>query len=206
MAGITGKTWQDGFQGPQIMAADLQKIDEGVKRAIEDATLAVANAIPVGSILPFAGSMNPSGWVICDGRSLQRTQYPLLYQMIGVTYGAPNSSQFNVPDLRGRFIYGKGSGGLSQTLGGRGGAETHTITEEEMPSHWHRFPGESYTMTWAKNTIDVISDATMRVGGQDGTKLGTQQAANYGTSPVGGGRAHNNMPPYIVLNYIIRAI
>lgn len=154
---------------------------------------------PVGMITPFAGSSAPTGWLLCYGQTVSRTAYAGLFAVIGSTYGAGDgSTTFNVPDLRGRFPLGKDNMGGSaasriintagSNLGGNAGTETHTLTVSEMPVHDHG--------------INVSAGYTSSTG------LITQSSnGSYGTKDTnneGGGGAHNNMPPYMTLNYLIK--
>lgn len=104
--------------------------------------------LPSGTVLPYAGSSAPSGWLLCDGSAVSRTTYARLFAVIGTTFGAGDgSTTFNLPDTRGRSVLGAGSGtGLtSRALGATGGAETHTLTEDEMPSHTHTQDAHTHT-------------------------------------------------------------
>lgn len=78
-------------------------------------------------------------WLLCDGRTLDRSKYAALFDVIGTSFGAPSSSTFNLPDFRGRVMAAVGSGaGLSvRTLGNATGAEAHTLSAGEMPTHSH---------------------------------------------------------------------
>jgi microcystin-dependent protein len=97
------------------------------------------DSTPVGSIMPYAGSIAPNGWLLCDGSSHSRTEYGDLFSVLQTTYGSLNTSSFNVPDMRGRTIIGVGTGpGLTtRPLGVKDGEERHTLTLNEMPSHSH---------------------------------------------------------------------
>jgi microcystin-dependent protein len=79
------------------------------------------------------------GWLKCDGRSLPRSSYPALFAAIGTSFGSIDSNSFNLPDCRGRVLgtIGQGSSLTNRTLGSNVGAETHTLTIGEMPSHNH---------------------------------------------------------------------
>lgn len=160
--------------------------------------------VPVGTILPFAGASAPSSWIFCYGQAISRATYADLFAIIGTTYGSGDgSTTFNVPDMRGNMILGKDNmGGSSRnrvvdadadTLGGQDGEENHTLTTSELPPHSH--------------SADVRSAG----GPNSGTFFAGFNSANISnsigspsTDNTGSGSAHNNMPPYIVFNYIIR--
>jgi microcystin-dependent protein len=98
------------------------------------------NIIPPGTILMFGGAAAPAGWLLCNGSAVSRTTYSLLFTAIGTTYGAGDgSTTFTLPDLRGRVAVGSGTGPslTARTVGNSGGAETHTLSTPEIPSHTH---------------------------------------------------------------------
>ena len=109
-----------------------------------------------GIIQMFAGATAPDGWLICDGSAVSRTTYATLFAAIGTTWGAGNgSTTFNLPDLRGRAPIGAGTGSslTARTLGGKGGAETVKLTDDQsgLPAHTHGFtnpkiPNHVHTM------------------------------------------------------------
>lgn len=110
----------------------------------EDETLLIPSTsgtlIPSGSLIMFAGTTAPTGYLVCDGTAISRSTYSDLFGVIGTTYGAGNgTTTFNLPDLRGRHPLGAGTGvGLTaRSLGGQGGAETVTLDPTMMPSHTH---------------------------------------------------------------------
>ena len=109
---------------------------------------------PTGGIMPFAGTSagTPSGFLLCHGQAVSRSTYSGLFSVITSIYGdGDGSSTFNLPDLRGRVVAGQDDMGGSSanrltgqtggvdgdTLGGSGGAETHTLTEAQLASHSH---------------------------------------------------------------------
>ena len=115
-------------------------------RAGTDATRAVtpaalADAVPTGTIIDFAGPRVPAGWLLCDGRAVSRTTYARLWTAIGDWWGAGDgSTTFHLPDLRRHVRMGSGgtaSATIGNTVGWRAGSETHTLTAAEMPSHTH---------------------------------------------------------------------
>lgn len=144
-----------------------------------------------GEVKMIATPTPPAGWLLCQGQSLLRTQYPRLFAALGTTYGAADSTHFNLPDMRGRVAVGRDA---SQTefdvLGEAGGAKTHTLTTAEMPSHTHK-TGISTTLAFGA------------AGGGYSAVVGFAQN-NADTSPAGSGAAHNNLQPYLTLNYIIK--
>jgi microcystin-dependent protein len=108
--------------------------------------------VPTGTVLPFAGPTAPTGFLLCDGSAVSRTTYSALFGIISTTHGAGNgSTTFNVPDYRGRSLFGKddmggvaanrvtsaGSGVNGAGLGATGGAETVTLSLGQMPQHAH---------------------------------------------------------------------
>ena len=176
----------------------VQNLADTIKKALT----------PVGTISAFAGSSAPTGWVLCDGRTLNRTTYSALFAVLGIAFntGGEAATDFRLPDLRGRVVVGMDSmstlqgsadrvvGAWADSLGGAAGAETHTLTNSEMPSHNHTSPTASTTI--------IISSAVataQSLGGAGGT------AVNYAaaTANTGGGAAHNNIQPSIALTAII---
>ena len=96
--------------------------------------------LPTGTIVQYAGLYAPTGWLLCQGASVSKTDYPDLYSLLGTTYGAGDSNNFVLPDLRGRIPLGMGSlngSGTNYSLANKNGSETHTLTTSEMPSHNH---------------------------------------------------------------------
>lgn len=157
--------------------------------------------IPVGAVMPFAGSSEPSGWLLCAGQAVSRTTYAALFAVIGGTYGVGDgSTTFNLPDLRGRAVFGKddmggsaasritsASGITGTTLGSAGGTQTHTLTSGEMPAHTHTIPASvDFGAVPCFNYLSGIGETSVT------------------SSSVGGGGAHQNMPPAMIMNYIIR--
>lgn len=161
-------------------------------------------AIPEGVVVPFAGSTAPTGFLLCNGAAISRTTYASLFALIGTTYGVGDgSTTFNVPDLGGRVVAGVGSrltsgasGVDGATLGASGGAETHVLTEAQMPSHAH---GPAAGRTDIIQRIGVGNEFS-----NDGT--GSQDwNPDPLTGETGGDAAHNNTQPTLIMNYIIRA-
>lgn len=153
---------------------------------------------PVGTVMPTALSNAPVGWLLCYGQAISRTAYATLFNAIGTTYGAGDgSTTFNLPDVRGRVIAGKDNMGgtaagrltlavAGSTLGASGGAQTHTLSAGEMPSHSH---GLNMTLGGASGgEVNIVN------GGGSSTNTGG----------AGSGAAHNNVQPTIIFNCMIK--
>ena len=200
-----------------------------------------------GSIVMFAGSTAPQGWLLCDGSAVSRSTYSALFDIIGTDYGAGDeSTTFNVPDLTGRVAIGSSPNYPSAS---RGGEEAHVLTEQEIPSHSHvvgqhghgnsftfSTPSLSHTVTQAvfkynapgttaNSGNSTTSGSTYNLAGTTNTnatrstnaEVSDHDAANctmsgsitdcseFNTESSGIDEQHDNMQPYITLNYIIYA-
>jgi microcystin-dependent protein len=152
-------------------------------------SLNLENLVPPGTVTQFAGATAPTGYLLCQGQSLSTTTFGNLFNVIGYTYGGSGSS-FSLPNLQNRVPVGKGPDAEFDVLGETGGAKTHTLTIAEMPSHNHSTSIIAKAFTSA---LDGLSGGTVNNNTQ-----------SYPSSSTGGGGAHNNLQPYIVLNYIIK--
>jgi len=177
---------------------------------------------PTGSVSPFAGSVAPPEWLLCDGSAVDRTLYSQLFAVISTTYGAGDgSTTFNLPDLRGRTVIGSGQGsGLSDRLLGQTvGAETHTLSNSEMPSHSHGGVTGTENQAHVHEEVAVANpnlggpghrltfdgDVTGAFGYPTGCTTGAELSNHNHNIPAEGGNSpHNNMQPSITLNYIIK--
>lgn len=152
-------------------------------------------SLPIGTIIEYSGGSNdlPTGYMLCDGSAISRTTYSQLFNIIGTTYGSGDgSTTFNLPNLKGRVAVGFDSSDSDfDTLGESGGEKTHTLTIDEMPAHNHNTDKYYNTGIGANNFYG--SNAT-----------GNHYTNPNGMSNAGGGQAHNNLQPYLVVNYIIK--
>lgn len=165
-----------------------------------------------GLISMFAGALVPSGWFMCDGAALSRSTYADLFAVIGTMYGNGNgSSTFNLPNLKGRIPVHRDTGQTEfNSLGKVGGSKTHTLTVNEMPTHSHSVndPGHLHPQHVTAGSggsavrVDYIGDATGWPYPQ-GTSTGSSKTG-ISLANTGSGGSHNNLQPYVVINYIIK--
>lgn len=156
-----------------------------------------ATVEPVGIVSDFAGATAPTGWLLCDGAAVSRTTYAALFAVIGTTYGTGNgSSTFNVPNAKGRVSVARDAAQSEfDALGETGGAKDHTLTIAEMPNHAH----DQYVTAATGPGPGIRTSYT-----GDASSQGYPQGITTGNN--GGGGAHNNLQPYLVLNRIIKAL
>lgn len=166
--------------------------------------------VPAGTIVQSAAINTPDGWLTCNGALLNKIAYSDLFAAIGNLYGgAPTDLSFNLPDMLGRVGVGAiGAGlrpGLSERLmGTSGGAETHTLTTSEMPSHSHGVSDPGHT-----HSIPIRSEGFADIGPDDDVSQGSGYNTGSSTTGItignaGGGNSHNNMQPFLVIRYLIK--
>jgi len=161
----------------------------------------------VGEIRLCGFSFAPVGWFLCEGQLLPISQYLALFQLLGTTYGGDGVTTFGLPDLRSRLPVGVGQGpGLTpRNEGDQGGSETVALTINQLPNHTHpavcTTNGGNQTdpagHLWARQVSGVT--AAYQTAAPD-TNL-----AGAAVGSTGSGAAHNNLQPYLAMNYIIAA-
>ena len=159
----------------------------------------------IGEIRMFAGSLNflPSGWMLCNGASLQIAQYSVLFAVIGNYFGG-NSVTFNLPDLRDRTPLGTGTSAFGDTypIGEADGAATVALQISNLPMHAHTVMGSTDPATVWSPTNGVLAAGTSgALPYRTTTANTTMNSATIGVA--GGMAAHNNLQPYVALNFII---
>lgn len=166
--------------------AEINKVTDDNMNEIKDT---INTNTPVGVISLFSGTTAPNGWLICDGSAVSRTTYANLFSVIGTTYGTGDgSTTFNIPDLQGRVPVGyKSTDASFDTIGETGGEKSHQLTHDELPTIRY-FKGDIDSYDWG-NALNV----SLPAGNVYGLKY----------PYVGHNYAHNNLQPYIVMNYII---
>lgn len=171
------------------------------------------NPFPIGLIVPFASDTPPDGYLLCDGTSYATADYPELFTVISYNFGG-SGANFNVPSLFNRSVVGSGADFAYMDVGG---AETVTLATGEMPSHNHSAanptiidPSHSHVVTSVLPTLITIGagvpapSAVPSVGSTAPALTGISALAGA-IGNTGGDGAHENMPPFMALPYIIYA-
>ena len=159
----------------------------------------------VAEIRIFPFNFAPKGWAFCDGQILPLSQNTALFSLLGTTYGGDGNSNFALPDMQGSAPMHPGQApGLSlHDLGEMGGSETVTLLESEMPAHSHSLMAQTGTgtkSTPANNSFARVSGATPYLP-PAGAALAPM--SDQAIAPAGGDQPHNNMMPYLTLNFCI---
>ena len=203
----------------------------------------------IGSIVMFAGSVAPIGWLLCDGSEVSRSRYQSLFSAIGTTHGSGDgSTTFNLPDIRGRVIIGASQ---SHAVSSTGGEESHSLSSSEIPSHSHSVGTHGHSNGITVKTPSMSHTSSMSLNpskyyrSSDYSSLGVYMSASnpaldgrpsqtsasrtsnliisnhspadcevsgsisncdaFNTDTTGSGTPHNNMQPFLTMNYIIYA-
>jgi microcystin-dependent protein len=157
----------------------------------------------LGQITSFAFNFPPKNWALCNGQLMAISQNQALFSLLGTTYGGDGRTTFALPNLQGSFPTHFGtdtSTGNAVALGQVGGEVNHTLLLNEMAQHTHPMLACSAVGTSGTpvgNFPAPAANGQSLFASPSNTTLGT------GSSFVGGGQAHNNMPPYLVINFCI---
>lgn len=147
----------------------------------------------------FSFGFAPRGWATCDGQLLPINQNQALFSLLGTNYGGDGRVNFGLPNLQGRAAMHMGNG---HTLGERGGETGHTLSISELPAHVHVASASSAAASaGAPNNTRVVSQSAGANAYAAPTNLIAM--ANNALASVGGSQAHNNMQPFLVLNFCI---
>jgi microcystin-dependent protein len=156
----------------------------------------------IGEIRMFGGNFPPAGWALCNGALMAISENDALFTLIGTTYGGDGQSTFGLPDLQGRVPIHQGTlSGTTFTIGEVAGTESVTLTTQQIPSHTHPMLGSAdpaTTLNAQGNVLSGTATATPYFNITPATPLNGQAV-----TPVGGNQPHENMQPYIVIEYII---
>ena len=158
----------------------------------------------VAEIRIFPFNFAPKGWAFCDGQLLPLSQNTALFSLLGTTYGGNGKSNFALPNMQGNapMFWGQGPGLSLHDIGETGGSETVTLLESEIPSH-------SHTLRASSDPADVQQPSPARSLARSGpgfaylTGAPNTTLSDQALAPAGGDQPHNNMMPYLTLNFCI---
>lgn len=160
----------------------------------------------LGEVRMFGFNFPPRGWAACNGQLMPINQNQALFSLLGTTYGGNGQTTFGLPNLQGRAPLDAGQGpGLSgRVLGGTGGQANVNLSTAQLPAHAH----SNAAFTSAGNQNSPVNNvcATARVQRQTANLYASTDGATMNANALaatGGGQPHNNLPPYLVLNFCI---
>jgi len=212
-------------RGPQGIKGDTGEVSQ----AELDAAMALllTQMFKPGMLMMYAGGTLPTDWLKCDGQAVDRTTYAPLFAAISTNYGIGNgTTTFNVPNFSVKFPLGPGAA-PNNILGYNGGASTHQLTRNELPlhqhdlshghsassgganvQHTHGYNGFAYIQPnggFSLPGVNAFGWADQILGGSapDHAHAITVNGAAGPSGPIGADAPHNNMPPYVVVNYMI---
>ena len=156
----------------------------------------------VGEIRMFAGNFAPAGWAFCNGALMPIAENDTLFNLIGTTYGGDGQTTFGLPDLQGRVPIHQGNGlGLSpHVIGEKNGSETVTLTTGQMPPHSHALQASSAQANGSAGPGGVLASSSSSFYGSGTPNMAMAAQA---ITPLGGSHPHDNMAPFLTINYII---
>ena len=158
----------------------------------------------IAEVRIFGGNFPPKGWAMCNGQVLSIAQNQALFALIGTTYGGNGQTTFALPNLQQRIPLhaGNGPGLSSRTLGETGGEASHQLTQLEMPAHNHSLNASTAPASVQSPAGALLAEPSGNTPPyHDANSLALMPAGSLGQS--GGNGGHNNLQPYLVLNFII---
>jgi microcystin-dependent protein len=155
----------------------------------------------VGEIRMFGGNFAPAGWMFCSGQLLPISENEVLFQLIGTTFGGDGQETFALPNLQSRVPMHQGTfSGQTFTLGEQGGVESVTLTTQQIPNHNHALLGSKTTAVTQLPGGNVGAQSTGQVYTTANSPL---DMSSQSVQPVGGSQPHENVQPYLCINFII---
>ena len=157
----------------------------------------------VGEIRMFAGNFPPNGWMFCEGATLSISENEVLFQLIGTTFGGDGEETFNLPNLASRvpIHMGTGPSGTTYQLGEMAGTEQETLTVQQIPNHTHQLLASASPGNVNGPAGNITAESAAVKIYLDDTPATPMNASAI--SPVGGSQPHENMQPFLCINFII---
>ena len=210
----TGEFTMPEYDGKTpVNDVNLNHLEDGIKNLenyvlVNGGGAGGGSSDPIGTVKAFAGSIIPDDYLDCDGEQHSVTEHSDLYAVIGTTFNLPTDNdptKFRTPNLKGRVIVGVGSFDATHsfTLAKTGGELEHKLTTDETAEHYHQ------GLKWAEPNGRPINLNTGSSGvyiQPNWTGADAAEPSPIYTGKAGGGKAHNNMQPYMALHYIIKAV
>jgi len=190
--------------GTTLLAASTNLITATEIKAASYRKSVLAEGTPyLGSICMVAFNFAPNGWALCNGQLLPISEYDTLFTLIGTTYGGDGQTTFALPDLRGRVPIHKGQGpGLpSYSLGESGGQESVTLTLNQIPQHNHALTVSTNGGSNDNPVGNYMASNSEGIKHYSNTAGSNANGSSVGN--IGGNQPHNNMSPFLCVNFII---
>ena len=156
----------------------------------------------IGEIRMFGGNFPPSGWAFCDGQLIPISENDALFTLIGTTYGGDGQETFALPNLQSRVPMHAGTGpdGVTYTLGEQAGVESVTLTVQQIPIHTHQLLGSNTTAATQTPGGNIPAQGVGQIYTSADSPI---QLSPQSVSPNGGSQPHENLQPYLCINFII---
>lgn len=159
----------------------------------------------VGEIRMFGGNFAPAGWALCDGQLLAISENDTLFSLIGTTYGGDGQNTFALPNLQSRvpLHQGQGSGLSSYVIGQSGGVESVTLSTAQLPAHTHPALCSNGAGSNVSNPAGATWSTADTASYSSAARTGFMGTPPINSSTAGGSQPHDNMIPFLCINYII---